>query len=189
MLFRSRRLRIATVSLGMAATPVQLYTSCDAPATALVLMHKVLGAAAAEGSLTAARALLQEWLAALAASASAVLASEEAARQSDGAGDEQLEGRGLLQEPPAKGEGPPEGGQVSWRAGHLSYVCWGFPGWLHDPWGAGVAFGVPGVRSMRPKAFCLNRNCEALLVSANKLSLSGLECSVGIISARFSWAP
>ena len=36
-----RRLRVTTVSLGVATTPLQLYTSCDAAATTLVLMHKV----------------------------------------------------------------------------------------------------------------------------------------------------
>ncbi len=102
-----RRLRITTVALGVAATPLQLYTACDAHATTLVLMHKVLGAAAAEGSLQAARALLREWLAALAASTSAVLASEEA-----GMGSARRRGSQQQAEPAAQ-----EGGEGATGAG------------------------------------------------------------------------
>jgi hypothetical protein len=117
-----RRLRVTTVSLGVATSPVQLYTSCDAAATALVLMHKVLGAAAAEGSLTAARALLREWLAALAASAAAVLASENEELMGAGAGRGRGAGAAAAQEGGA-GEEVEEVLQV--RAGPWQYhrVC------------------------------------------------------------------
>lgn len=61
-----RRMRILTAAVQMASTPQQLYEHCDAEVTTCLVVHKALEVAAARGA-AAARQMLLDWLAGLAA--------------------------------------------------------------------------------------------------------------------------
>jgi hypothetical protein len=66
---RERRRRIVTVPAKVARSRRQIFETCDAEATAVLLAHKALRAAASDG-VGEARLMLTDWLAALVARAS-----------------------------------------------------------------------------------------------------------------------
>lgn len=66
---RQRRQRIVTLPAKVARTRRQIFESCDADVTAVLLTHKALRVAAADG-IGEARLMLTDWLAALVAHAS-----------------------------------------------------------------------------------------------------------------------